>query len=153
MAMGQMESEKKVRENRLRRMAERQALILVKSRTRDKNAVGYGWYLLYDNPSADTAVFGSPDMDGIETYLNRNAHPDWDGPKTLVINGKPIKECTTREVHEWLAARKQEAGSRKDRAADAPPQGVRLTTRRQPTRRLDMGDGTRGSRYRRNLRL
>jgi hypothetical protein len=37
----------KVRENRLRRMADRQGLQLVKSRRRDPRAVDYGTYALY----------------------------------------------------------------------------------------------------------
>ncbi len=35
----------KARENRLRRAAERQGLVLRKSRTRDELALNYGWYI------------------------------------------------------------------------------------------------------------
>lgn len=45
----------KVRENRLRRMAERQGLRLVKSRRRDPRAVGFGMYQL-DDGAAPLAV-------------------------------------------------------------------------------------------------
>jgi hypothetical protein len=38
----------KVRENRVRRMAERQGLQLVKSRTRDPRALDFGSYMLLD---------------------------------------------------------------------------------------------------------
>ena len=38
----------KVRENRLRRIADRQGLALVKSPRRDPNAVGYGRYALVE---------------------------------------------------------------------------------------------------------
>lgn len=38
----------KVRENRLRRMAARQGLVLHKSRRRDPRAVEYGTYMLVD---------------------------------------------------------------------------------------------------------
>jgi hypothetical protein len=38
----------KVRENRIRRMAARQGLQLVKSRTRDPRALDYGSYMLLD---------------------------------------------------------------------------------------------------------
>jgi hypothetical protein len=41
-----MRTSDKVRENRLRRMAERQGLRLVKSRRRDPHAIGYGGYML-----------------------------------------------------------------------------------------------------------
>ena len=44
------------REKRLRRAAQRQDLKLVKSRTRDRVAVGYGRYALLDQ--AGTPVFG-----------------------------------------------------------------------------------------------
>jgi hypothetical protein len=43
-----MENAEKVRENRLRRMAERQGVRLVKSRRRDPRAVGFGRYQLDD---------------------------------------------------------------------------------------------------------
>jgi hypothetical protein len=41
-------SGEKVRENRLRRMAERQGLLLRKSRRRDVRALDYGTYMLID---------------------------------------------------------------------------------------------------------
>lgn len=40
----------KVRENKARRMAERQGLALVKTRRRDSRAVDYGSYKLVDSP-------------------------------------------------------------------------------------------------------
>ena len=43
-----MDVEEKIRENRLRRMARRQGLELIKSRTRDPWAVDYGSYTLID---------------------------------------------------------------------------------------------------------
>lgn len=45
----------KVRENRVRRMAERQGLQLIKSRTRDPRALDYGSYMLLDG---DRVVLG-----------------------------------------------------------------------------------------------
>jgi hypothetical protein len=45
----------KVRENRVRRMAARQGLQLVKSRTRDPRALDYGSYMLLDG---DRVVLG-----------------------------------------------------------------------------------------------
>ena len=63
------------REKRLRRAAARQDLTLVKSRTRDPRAIGYGRFMLVDE--SGTAVFGSDDrgrpvasLDEIERHLN-----------------------------------------------------------------------------------
>jgi hypothetical protein len=47
----------KVRENRLRRMAQRQGLRLEKSRRRDRRALGYGTYMLVD-PHTNTIEAG-----------------------------------------------------------------------------------------------
>lgn len=72
--------EDRVRENRLRRMAARQGLRLLKSRRRDPYASGYGTYVLV--PVADAvadeaetraeAVFGC-DLDEIERQLTSKA--------------------------------------------------------------------------------
>lgn len=43
-----MDTEDRVRENRLRRMAKRQGLELKKSPRRDPRAIGYGTYMLVD---------------------------------------------------------------------------------------------------------
>lgn len=48
-----METDEKVRENRLRRMAERQGLRLVKSRRRDPRALDYGLYVLVQDTAGD----------------------------------------------------------------------------------------------------
>jgi hypothetical protein len=67
----------KVRENRLRRMAQRQGLELRKSRTRDPRARDYGKYWLVD-PFINNIVFGelpgewrgnAANLDDIERYL------------------------------------------------------------------------------------
>jgi hypothetical protein len=65
------ESSQKVRENRVRRMAERQGLVLKKSRRRDLRAWDYGSYWLVD---ADRSSLVFPDEHGasledIESYL------------------------------------------------------------------------------------
>jgi hypothetical protein len=66
-------TEEKVRENRLRRMAKRQGLQLLKSRARDPRAIGYGGYMLVD--SSHVAVLGGmpyafcASMDDVETSL------------------------------------------------------------------------------------
>ena len=71
-----MASDDKVRENRLRRKAERQGLILQKSRLRDPQAVGYGTYRLVDAATNSVEVWGSQSgygltLDEIEAALNR----------------------------------------------------------------------------------
>lgn len=63
----------KVRENRLRRMAQRQGLALSKSRRRDPYAIDFGDYYLWD-PDTNAMVYGEPgrvplDLDDIEAYL------------------------------------------------------------------------------------
>jgi len=69
-----MSENPKVRENRLRRMAERQGLMLQKSKRRDPKAIDFGGYMLID-AATNTAVLGSTsfafsaDLDEIETYL------------------------------------------------------------------------------------
>ncbi len=52
-------SEAKVRENRLRRSAERQGLKLQKSRRRDPRALDYGTYWLVDIMTNSVTVGGS----------------------------------------------------------------------------------------------
>jgi hypothetical protein len=67
------EPDDKVRENRLRRMAGRQGLRLVKSRRRDPRALDYGKHMLVDDNNV--VVFGlvaeriGADLDDIENYL------------------------------------------------------------------------------------
>lgn len=69
-----METEDKVRENRLRRMAQRQGYILQKSRRRDPKAIDYGGYMLVDIQH-NTGIVGytpyaySADLDEIEDFL------------------------------------------------------------------------------------
>lgn len=64
----------KVRENRLRRMAQRQGLQLMKSRRRDWRAVDYGRYMIA-NPETNYIVAGGTphaytmDLDQVEQYL------------------------------------------------------------------------------------
>ena len=63
---------KKVRENRLRRMADRQGLRLIKSRRRDPKALDHGGFWLVD-PELDVLVAGDEfgmELDAVEAYLN-----------------------------------------------------------------------------------
>lgn len=57
----------KVRENRLRRMAERQGLTFTRSRRRDPRAVDYGRITL---TSGDTVLIETADLDELERWLD-----------------------------------------------------------------------------------
>jgi hypothetical protein len=66
----------KTRENRLRRMADRQGYRLAKSRSRDPHAVDYGRYAVYDMRTGGTvnpAIAGrwvcSWGLDDVEQWL------------------------------------------------------------------------------------
>lgn len=59
----------KVRENRLRRMATRQGLALLKNRRRDPRAIDYGRYLLTRD---GVQVFDAKGMDEVEEFLTRD---------------------------------------------------------------------------------
>jgi len=65
-----MDRKEKTREVRLRRMAERQGLVLHKSRRRDPRALDYGHYRLVA-ASTDVPVTweGGGTLDEIEAYL------------------------------------------------------------------------------------
>jgi hypothetical protein len=66
-------TDEKIRENRLRRMAARQGLQLIKSRRRDPRAIDYGQYwiadarsnFLHKGPYND----GFADLDQVEQFL------------------------------------------------------------------------------------
>ena len=70
----------KIRENRLRRVAQRQELRLVKSHRRDPRALGFGGYMLVD--WNNNVVFGEVDsaraldLDQVEAWLNRMTPPE-----------------------------------------------------------------------------
>ena len=72
-------AEEKVRENRLRRMAQRQGLELKKSRRRDPRALDYGRYALVTEPPQSVVVAGVGTttaryeftLDDVEAYLTR----------------------------------------------------------------------------------
>ena len=74
-----MEQETKVRENRVRRIAERRGFKLAKSRLRDPYAVGYGGYMLID-ARRNFAVLGgqhfdfSASLEDVEEYLTKQEH-------------------------------------------------------------------------------
>jgi hypothetical protein len=77
----------KVRENKMRRVAERQGLQLVKSRRRDPRATGYATYWLVGDENGDPFYVPSTadnktrqpkgwTLDQIETYLTEGRFPD-----------------------------------------------------------------------------
>jgi hypothetical protein len=68
--------EEKVRENRLRRMADRQGLKLLRSRRRDPRALDYGLYWLTDvRTGAPVTPEGGVGMDAIEAHLTGEGLP------------------------------------------------------------------------------
>jgi hypothetical protein len=72
MSIGEMKAEaqrQKVRLNRLRRMASRQALVLEKSRRRDPRAVDYDTYTLRDAGTGKAEATGLAGLDAVEKWL------------------------------------------------------------------------------------
>jgi hypothetical protein len=74
--MGDQEETDRVRENRLRRMAERQGLRLERSPRRDPNDLGYGTYQLIHtytravvHAGHDDQTGDGLDLDDVEEYL------------------------------------------------------------------------------------
>lgn len=73
-------TETKVRENKARRAAGRQGLILQKSRRRDPNAIDFNGYMLVDGRT-NAAVVGShpwaysADLDEVEDFLEQSTRP------------------------------------------------------------------------------
>ena len=70
-----MSDEDKVRENRLRRAAQRQGLALTKSRRRDPRATDYGTYMLVDQQTNAVVASGSQSgyglsLDDVDKALN-----------------------------------------------------------------------------------
>jgi hypothetical protein len=61
----------KVRENRLRRMAQRQGLTLSRSRRRDPRALDFGLYWLADANGVTVTSEQGIDLDAVEAYLLR----------------------------------------------------------------------------------
>lgn len=61
-------TQEKTKEKRLRRMAERQGMVLRKSRRRDERALDFGAYWLIERNVVVTPSRGL-DLDGIEAWL------------------------------------------------------------------------------------
>jgi hypothetical protein len=87
-----VDAAEKIREARLRRMAERQGLKLVKSRRRDPLAVDYGRYVIVD-PHSNRPVageFGSASamsLDDVEAWL---ASPGPESIEVVIEEGRRI---------------------------------------------------------------
>lgn len=71
-----MDTEKKTRENRLRRVSDRQGYRLTRSRSRDPNAIDYGLYALADVQTGGTVAapiagrwIHAMTLDEVESYL------------------------------------------------------------------------------------
>jgi hypothetical protein len=82
----------KVRENRLRRMADRQGYRLTKSRRRDPRAIDYGSYWLAD-ASTNGHVLGEQwgtDLDEIEEFLNLPTSSSWERPVHFHSHNPPM---------------------------------------------------------------
>lgn len=66
----------KVRENRLRRVAERRGFYLAKSRSRDRRAIGYGCYWILDPDIHGGVIAGAErghpalNLDEVEAFLD-----------------------------------------------------------------------------------
>jgi hypothetical protein len=97
----------KVRENRLRRAADRQGLRLEKSRQRDPRATLYGTYHLVDEGTNALAVWGSQggyglSLDEIEDALNTPREPVTMELSRPVEVGpgvyKPLGDCAAADI-------------------------------------------------------
>ena len=70
-----MDAKDKVRENKLRRMADRQGLRLMKSRRRDPRAIDFECYMIVDIETGGAVHATGPtglanlDLDEVEAYL------------------------------------------------------------------------------------
>jgi hypothetical protein len=103
-----MESAEKVRENRVRRMARRQALELVKSRRRDPQSADYGTYQLI-NPKTKIIAFqhvgwrvdgkwGGVGLDEVEQWLTTAKSPD----RIDTLNDDQLEELHLARVSAWI---------------------------------------------------
>jgi hypothetical protein len=73
--------EEKIRENRLRRVAERRGYRLLKSRRRDPQALDFGGYMLVDAQTQLVVVGATPyafsaDLQSVEDFLDASRRVD-----------------------------------------------------------------------------
>jgi hypothetical protein len=83
-----MDTQEKMRENRLRATAKRQGLKLHKSRLRDPRAIGYNtWsFVEFLNSNHDCLVGEHMDIDEVEQYLKKT-HLDIDEVERFLTGG------------------------------------------------------------------
>ncbi|WIB12910.1 hypothetical protein [Curtobacterium sp. MCPF17_052] len=67
----QTQQDEKVRENRLRRAAERQGLLLKKSRRRDPRAIDYGTYMVVDAATNSLTAGPGLTLDDVEWNITK----------------------------------------------------------------------------------
>jgi hypothetical protein len=68
-------TEEKVKENRIRRTADRRGFRLLKSRARDQRAIGYGGFMLVDKFTNAVVLGANPyayaaTIDDVESFLD-----------------------------------------------------------------------------------
>lgn len=102
------EENEKVRENRLRRMADRQGLRLQKSRRRDPRALDYGTYMLLDVQNRVVAT-DLADLDEVEARLTGRGVTElwhWTSPALLaqIIRDGKIKPHRDGDIAKVLPA-------------------------------------------------
>ena len=89
--------ENKVRENRLRRMADRQGLKLRRSPRRDEKAIDYDLYALTDYETGGSVFEEGPisiftlDLDDIEQYLTEGELVEQE-PATVHLKGELVEQ-------------------------------------------------------------
>jgi len=98
-----VETSEKIRENRLRHMADRYGLRLVKSRRRDPRSPDYGLYALIMvenggavNPSIAGHFTCSWDLDEVEHYLTAPDHVIEAEERAAIRNSVTWKESQSR---------------------------------------------------------
>jgi hypothetical protein len=129
-----MDTEEKVRENRVRRMAERRGLHLEKSRRRDPQAVDYGTYQLIDpGINAVVSIGGGPlsldeaeaQIRGLSTFRRAEPGEHIDAEAGVVITVKPGVVLDIARTGQKLIA--QEDGSLRELTTEELTE-ERLTT-------------------------
>jgi hypothetical protein len=73
--MGRLPTPEKVREDRLRRMAQRQGFTFTKSRRRDPMACDYGMYELTRSRNGYEEVARATSLDDLERFLTARIDP------------------------------------------------------------------------------
>jgi Cdc6-like AAA superfamily ATPase len=105
-----VEQDEKVRENRLRRMAERQGLRLEKSRRRDPRAIDYGMYTLVD-PNSNAIVAGAEgtgrpnfSLDDVEAFLtsDERANEVRRRIRENLPSGTAMKRVDAEAIEAWI---------------------------------------------------